>query len=100
MENYKAKTPVGKCIEDLQFMKDKAKDRVDETVWGMAITICEVHLKEEEMKDEFTNDDLISYKSDRDSLHACVDKVLTMTNDEKIKELIYDTDFHLCMNMK
>ncbi len=46
-QSNEIKTPIEKAIEDLRFMKDKANDAFSDIVWGMAISICELHLEEE-----------------------------------------------------
>lgn len=51
-------------------------------------------------KGEYLNEELAIYQSDYKSLQRCVDEILTMTDDSKIIELINNTAFHLCANMK
>jgi hypothetical protein len=41
------KTPLEKAIEDIKFLRDKADHVFAAIAYGMAITIMELHLKEE-----------------------------------------------------
>lgn len=55
------------------------------------------HLEEME---RYLTEMMDEYKSDYISLNECASKVLTMTDDEKVKHFIHDTIIHLCANMK
>lgn len=41
------KTPLEKAIEDVKFLQDKADDVLVKIAYGMAISVIELHLKEE-----------------------------------------------------
>lgn len=51
-------------------------------------------------REEFLNETILEYKSDYESLNDCLTKILSITDNSTVKELINDTTVHLCANMK
>lgn len=78
----------------LDITEQQRKDWADQCIKSHA------KIKELRETEDYLNEIMSEYRCDYESLNQCVTKVLAMTDNEKIKELINHTVFRLCANMK